>query len=181
MNSFDDILASYARQVQLPWAADVPAAGRVWIVWYDKSAQRRFTSRLGDFEALTLKAGRRWHQLDLTHWFGGWIARHELFGALVLQPKEIRGLLPEIEMALAEKVKDAMRRCPSDGVFAINGCGALFGLARVSALIGGVADCIPGRLLIGFPGKHVGGVYRLLDARDGFNYHAIPIPRNDAF
>ena len=47
--------------------------------------------------------------------------------------------------------------------------GALFGIARVSTLISRIADAIPGRLLIGFPGKHAGGVYRLLDARDGWN------------
>ena len=52
---FDDILATYSKQVQLPWAADTPPAGRVWIVWYDKSLQQRFTGRLAEFEHATLK------------------------------------------------------------------------------------------------------------------------------
>ena len=181
MTSFDEILAAYAKTVQLPWAADTPPVGRVWIVWYDKGLQRRFTGRLGDFEAATIKTGRRWHLVDLSQRFGRWVAQHELFDALVLQPKEIRGLLPEFEAALVADVKDALSDCAPNSVLAINGCGALFGVASVSTLISRVSDHIPGRLLIGFPGKHAGGVYRLLDARDGWNYHAIPIPPNDAF
>jgi len=32
---------------------------------------------------------------------------------------------------------------------------------------------------ITFPGLYQGGIYRLLDARDGWNYLGIPIPSND--
>jgi hypothetical protein len=38
-----------------------------------------------------------------------------------------------------------------------------------------VSPEIKGRLLVFFPGEHDGGSYRLLDARDGWNYLAIPI------
>jgi hypothetical protein len=49
-------------------------------------------------------------------------------------------------------------------------------LARVSALAEQVAHEIRGRLLLFFPGRHANGVYRLLDARDGWSYRATPIP-----
>ena len=39
----------------------------------------------------------------------------------------------------------------------------------------------PGRLLLGFPGKHNSGIYRLLDARDSWNYHAVPIPPDSVY
>jgi hypothetical protein len=38
---------------------------------------------------------------------------------------------------------------------------------------------VPGRLLQTFPGTHEGGIYRLLDARDGWNYLAVSIPSTD--
>ena len=38
-----------------------------------------------------------------------------------------------------------------------------------------VADRIGGRFLVLFPGSYERGNYRLLDARDGWNYLAIPI------
>ena len=34
---------------------------------------------------------------------------------------------------------------------------------------------IQGRLLVFFPGVYEQDNYRLLDARDGWNYHAVPI------
>lgn len=176
MNTFDEILASYTKQVNLPWASDTPPAGRVWIVWFDKSMQRRFSGRIGEFEHATQKAGHGWKLLDLAPWFGNWIAKHELFEGLVEQPNEIRGLLPDIEDALVGEIGRALTECSANDVLAVDGCGALFGVARVSTLISRVAGAVPGRLLVGFPGKHSAGVYRLLDARDGWNYHAVPIP-----
>ncbi|WP_366656607.1 DUF1788 domain-containing protein [Fodinicurvata sp. EGI_FJ10296] len=181
MKTFDDILAAYNRQVQLPWATDVPPAARVWILWYDKSLQRRFTGRLAEFEHATFRAGHGWHQISLSGWFGAWIAQHEFFDALVEQPAELRGLLPEIENSLVNEITHGLRACTSNDVLAVDGCGALFGIVRVSALISRIADSIPGRLLVGFPGTHSAGVYRLLDARDGWNYHAIPIPAETEF
>jgi hypothetical protein len=180
LNTFEDLLAAYKRQVALPWAHDVSPAGRIWVLWYDKSLHRRVKARLGEFEHATLNAGHGWHQLDLAPWFGKWIAQHELFDALVEQPKEIRGLLPEVEDTLVSEVKKSLGSCTSRDVLALDGCGALFGLARVSNLIDKIADAVPGRLLLLFPGKHSAGVYRLLDARDGWNYHAIPIPADNS-
>ena len=178
---FEDILAAYSKQVHLPWAADTPPTGRVWIVWYDKSLQRRFTGRLAEFEDATIKAGHGWRQLSLSKWFGTWIQRHEFFDALVEQPAEFRGLIPEIEDNLVDELKHTLSSFTVNDVLAIDGCGALFGIARVSTLISRVADFIPGRLLVGFPGKQSAGVYRLLDGRDGWNYHAIPIPADSAY
>ena len=120
-------------------------------------------------------------QLSLSKWFGTWIQRHEFFDALVEQPAELRGLLPEIESSLIDELRHTLKPCTTNDVLAIDGCGTLFGIARVSTLISRVADFIPGRLLVGFPGKHSAGVYRLLDGRDGWNYHAISIPADSAY
>ena len=46
---------------------------------------------------------------------------------------------------------------------------------KVSALFERVNDAIAGRLLVFFPGEVEGNSYRLLDARDGWNYLATPI------
>jgi hypothetical protein len=128
-----------------------------------------------------MKAGHGWHYIDLSSWFGVWIAQHEFFDALLQQPKELRGLLPDIEQALVEHLTDKLGQCEDNDVLAVDGCGSLFGVARVSTLISRVANKIPGRMLVGFPGKHAGSVYRLLDARDGWNYHAVPIPPDSAY
>lgn len=180
MATFDEILTHYRRYVGLPWQQDVPPAGRVWIVWYEKSLERRVRGQLHEFQHMTRASGHGWVHLDLAGLFPVWLAGHEFFQALLDQPEEIRGLLPEFESNLADTVREALRSCQSNDVLALTGCGSLFGLARVSTLIAHVAPSIPGRLLLTFPGRHARGVYRLLDARDGWNYHAIPIPPADA-
>ena len=46
---------------------------------------------------------------------------------------------------------------------------------KVSALIERVQEFVQGRLLVFFPGEVEGNNYRLLGARDGWNYLATPI------
>jgi hypothetical protein len=146
LNSLDDILSAYHRQVRLPWASDTPPAGRVWIVWYDKTLQRRFTGRLGEFEMATRKAGHGWQRFDASPWLGRWIARHEFFDALAGQPRELRGLLPDIEAGLIADLRAALNTCSENDVLAVDGCGSLFGVARISNLLNHIAPSIPGRL-----------------------------------
>jgi hypothetical protein len=52
---------------------------------------------------------------------------------------------------------------------------------RVSSLIESVEDSVRGRLLVLFPGEYAGNVYRFMDARDGFNYMAVPITSTVSF
>jgi hypothetical protein len=61
------------------------------------------------------------------------------------------------------------------------GVGTLFGLARVSSVVEGIKDSIQGRLLVFFPGEHLpeNHTYRLLDARDGWNYLAVHLMAQD--
>ena len=55
------------------------------------------------------------------------------------------------------------------------GVGAIFGFARISQILKIVEGDIRGRLLVFFPGHYEQNNYRLLDARDGWNYLAVPI------
>lgn len=176
MYTFEDILRSYTKQVSLPWQADAPPEGRVWMLWYDKSMQRRFSSRLSEFEHATMTAGYGWKKIDISNVFPEWLSKHELFEGLLEHPAEIRGLLSDFECYLSDIIKKKLTACSGQDVLAVDGCGSLFGLVRLSSLLSNLSHHIPGRLLIGFPGKHTAGVYRLLDARDGWNYHAVPIP-----
>jgi hypothetical protein len=179
--SFDDVLRHFQRQVGLPWQPDVPPEGRVWILWYDKALDRRMRGRLHELEAATVNAGHGWRHVDLSVLFPAWIGRHELFAGLVAAPEELRGLLPEFRTAVIEELRLALSGCGANDLLALSGCGALFGLVRTSALIGEIASRNPGRLLLLFPGQHRAGVYKLLDARQGSNYHAVPIPASDAY
>jgi hypothetical protein len=62
-------------------------------------------------------------------------------------------------------------------VVAVIGIGSLYGIVRASAVIDRLVRStdIPGRLMFFFPGDRDRRNYRLLKARDGWNYLATPI------
>ena len=76
---------------------------------------------------------------------------------------------------LETKLLEHLDAGSANTVTAVMGLGTLFSLYSVSELIDSVTDRITGRLLALFPGVREGNNYRLLDAKDGWNYLAIPI------
>lgn len=62
-----------------------------------------------------------------------------------------------------------------DTVMAVCGVASLYGFTQVSLVLKEVVHEIQGRLLLFFPGEFDNNNYRLLDARDGWNYLAVPI------
>ena len=81
---------------------------------------------------------------------------------------------PGIELRLAKEIESA----DEEAVVALLGVRSLYGFTRISELIRGVEQSIRGRLLVFFPGTKTENSYRLLDARDGWNYlaHCIALP-----
>ncbi|MDP3479822.1 MAG: DUF1788 domain-containing protein, partial [Desulfoprunum sp.] len=63
----------------------------------------------------------------------------------------------------------------SQTVVGVFGIASLFGFVRVSELMSRGENDTRGRLVVFFPGEFENSNYRLLDARDGWNYHAVPI------
>ena len=85
--------------------------------------------------------------------------------------------LEDFAAAIVAQLHDALHAPTADAntVVAVVGIGSLFGLMYASDLLKKVTPAIRGRLLIFFPGQRNGSNYRLLDARDGWNYLAVPI------
>lgn len=80
---------------------------------------------------------------------------------------------------LADGVREQVEEMATDQtIIGLLGAASLYGLGdhvKVSALIECVQESIPGRLLVFFPGEVEGNSYRLLGARDGWNYLATRI------
>ena len=71
------------------------------------------------------------------------------------------------------------RPIPRTRCVALYGVASLFGFLRISEILPLVEGHIRGRLLVFFPGVYEQNNYRLLDARDGWNYHAVPITASE--
>ena len=81
----------------------------------------------------------------------------------------------ECEQALPPWRPQPIQDQPDETVVAITGVASLFGFTRISQVLPLVEPHVRGRLLVFFPGVYENNNYRLLDARDGWNYLAIPI------
>ncbi len=178
MAKVEGLLAAYERFVSLLWAERVSSGERVWFALYEPREERRLRLRLGAFEEVTVRAGHVWVACDLTDEFARWMAAQEYRESYFASPEDLtEDLLDDFAEHAAGAVRSALRRpeAGEESVVAVWGVGSLFGLLRVSRLLEMVSSEIGGRLLVFFPGEHDGGSYRLLDARDGWNYLAIPI------
>jgi hypothetical protein len=105
------------------------------------------------------------------------MASHKYREAYFEEPEDMELALRDFGTYVAGLVTDALTAPDADDniVVAIQGLASLFGHTRASPLLEAVAPSIRGRLLVFFPGQHDGSNYRLLDARDGWNYLAVPI------
>lgn len=181
MSTIDTLVRKYEQTARLPWVAGEAGPKRIWFVVYDPTQERRLRFRLHDFEEATRSAGHRWKAVDLTDQFARWMANHEYREAYFEQPEDMDLALEDFADWLAAGLTAELTGLDVDDntVVAVYGLASLFGLTRASALFDRTDSAIRGRMLVFFPGQYERNVYRLLDARDGWNYHAIPITASE--
>ena len=178
MNRIEMLAREFESFVALPWERSLAPAQRIWFAVYDKEDERRLRARLGEFELATRRAGHGWQLIDLTHAFERWMATSNSREEYFEEPEFFTSMAFNNFRSHVEKlVRDTLRESSegANALVAIVGAACLFGFVRVSELVNAIENDIRGRLLVFFPGEHEDNVYRLLDARDGWNYHAIPI------
>jgi hypothetical protein len=175
VSRIDALLKHYASYVALPWDHSLPGAQRIWFAVYDKMDERRLRRRIPDFEIETVKASCGWRSCDLTDAFAHWMAGQNYREAYFETPADLGSPHPAFEEYVAERVRRELDAADDGTVVGIIGAGALFGFMKISILMGKIDRSIHGRLLVFFPGEYADNNYRLLDARDGWNYHAVPI------
>jgi hypothetical protein len=78
---------------------------------------------------------------------------------------------------VANRIRDVLSSAlvSETSVVAVVGTGSLYGFTHVSEVLKHLERDVRGRLVVFFPGTLEQNNYRLLDARDGWNYMAVPI------
>lgn len=91
------------------------------------------------------------------------------------------GVLADFRQAVVGRITATLDQLQDadETVLALHGVASLFGFLRISEILPLVEGRIRGRLLVFFPGVYEQDNYRLLDARDGWNYHAVPITASE--
>lgn len=176
MSAIDDSAEAYARRLKDPWKSHISGPERVWMLTYRPDSERRLRHRLPMFVTATEAANRTWQLIDVTNSFEEWLDAHEYRDEYLADPEALGfGALDEFAESLATEVVKQLKAGDANTVSALLGAASLFGLIRLSRLIAAVADHIPGRLLVLFPGVREDNNYRLLDGHDGWNYLAVPV------
>lgn len=178
MTRLEDLADLYGRHISTPWQRTIAGAQRIVIVAYDKELERALRARKGEFETRTRAAGHDWHEVDLTSAFASWLAADDYRDAYFESPDDLQlKLKDEFPDYVAEIVSYALSapEVSDNAVVALFGVGALYGFTHVSEVLKRVEREVRGRLVVFFPGTFEQNNYRLLDARDGWNYMAIPI------
>lgn len=181
-NRVEELAARYQRHVLSPWPHSLAGAQRVVFVVYPEDMERALRARIGDFRQVTEAAEHGWTQTDSTSWFADWLAAEdEDYREAWFEQPEL--LAPKLEAEFpdyaAERLGRALAKSDENGVTALTGVGSLYGFLRVSNLVRRVEPDIRGRLVVFFPGAKDGTNYRLLNARDGWNYLAQAITLHD--
>ena len=173
----DRLVENYRKFISLPWASNLPDKQKVWFAAYPPAEERRLRAIIQEFEAATLSSGHSWRLADITHEPALWIARHDYGEKYFAEPAALANIEEDLRSDIVMKLSQA---CEAEGVnaqtvVAILGIGSLFGLTHVSGIVAGLEKAIRGRLLVFFPGTYEKNQYRFMDARDGFDYMAVPI------
>ncbi len=177
---------NFQRVCGLPWDRNVAGAQRVWLAVYDKEDERKVRLRLGLFGEAAQQTGHPWQTLDLTDAFADWMTApaNAAYAASYFESPDLLddAALADFREWVAAQVLAALDRAPQaeDAVLGVYGVASLFGLLKVSELLPLVEGRVRGRLLVFFPGVYERDNYRLLDARDGWNYHAVPITASES-
>lgn len=181
MSRLEKLVSNYQRLVSLPWQPNLHGTQKVWFAVYDKTEERRIRSRVGGFELATTESGHSWVLVDLTDAFPTWMAQKEYRDDYFLSPLDLETAMADFLEQTASTLRSALtsEQATEGTVVAVLGVGSLFGFIKVSDLLQKVYSDIRGRLLVFFPGEYDDNTYRLLDARDGWNYRAVPITHHE--
>ncbi|MDQ2696938.1 MAG: DUF1788 domain-containing protein [Pseudomonadota bacterium] len=180
MSRIDRLIGRYADHIGAPWPQGVAGIQRTLFLVYPAEEERRLRAHLGELELRTRQAGHGWRLYDITDEFPRWMAaqtryREKYFRRPQLLSGYAAGQLAEFSAHLSRCLEQQLDAADEATVVALCGVSSLFGLASVSSLVDSVARRVRGRLVVLFPGEYDDHKFRLLDARDGWNYRSLAI------
>lgn len=178
LSKIDQLITAFEKVVNEPWSSSLSGQERIWFLVYDPADQRKIDLRMGDFETITVKASKKWKSISMKSCFPEWMANHEYREEYFREPEFIVDQLEAEFIPFAIRfLKDALSRIDQDQdtLIALKDVSALFGFGRLSEILKSCDKDFRGRMMVFFPGEFENNQYRLLDARDGWDYLARPI------
>ncbi len=178
MGRIEELANRYHNHISAPWQRNLAGDQKAIFLVYPKEDERKLRARLELFEMATIDAGHNWKFFNFTKIFSTWMANTEYRELYFESPEDLTMKLRSDFLQFTAQELRKVLMAPDvndDTVVAVYGVASLYGFIKVSLVLKEVVHDIRGRLLLFFPGEFDNNNYRLLDARDGWNYLAVPI------
>jgi len=189
MGRIEKLAKRYRDHIGAPWQRNLSGDQKTIFVVYPPIDERKLRVRIELFEMATksaghgwrlldLSAGHGWRLLDLSEGFARWMASIDYRDIYFEEPETLAmKLRSDFLRFTADQLLQVLTADDVDEntVVAVIGVGCLYGFTRLSLVLKEAVNEIRGRLVVFFPGEHEENNYRLLGARDGWNYLAVPI------
>lgn len=178
MSKIEQLATAFSDHVGVGWPSSSSGAQRVIMIVYDPNEERTLRKKLALFAQAAQSHQYAWHSVDLTSAFADWLGAHRYREEYFNEPDMLlAGANERFTKYAADVVRGALERPQhtTREIVGLTGAASLFGVASLSDILARVEHSIKGRLAVFFPGRSRDGRYRLLDARDGWDYHAVAI------
>lgn len=180
MGKIEQLAKRFEDHISLPWQQHLAAPEKTLFIVYPKEEERRLRAKRDVFRQACEKSQHGWHNVDLDTAFADWMSAQDYASDYFAFPDDLRQKLDaDFTEYVGGVIRKALETATPNDVVAVFGVGTLFGFAHVSALLKHLEGHVLGRLAFFFPGSYDKNVFRLLDARDGWGYMALPITLNE--
>jgi len=180
MDKITTLAKRFEQHISLPWQRHLTGAEKTIFIVYPKEDERRLRAKRRLFAQAAERAGHPLVEKSLDQSYASWMRGQEYADEYYATPQDLRQKLEkEFPIAIADDLRQSLIQAGPQAVLAVYGVGTLFGFTQVTSILRHLGGDIPGRLAIFFPGSHDQNTYRLLDARDGWGYLAVPITLHD--
>jgi len=177
MSKIDQLLQKYQRIIKEPWPTGLSGQEKVWFLIFDPLDLRKMEFKLGEFEIATKNANKDWHLVSLKTRFSYWLSKHDYKDSFFENPEYLSDALQGDFKKFIEDsiITDLDIKNNKNTLVVLTDVSAIFGFIRLSEIVNSISNKVQGRLLVLFPGEFTNNQYRLMDARDGWDYLARPI------
>lgn len=177
MSKIDELLQMFERIIKEPWPKGLSGQEKVWFLIFDPLDLRKMEFKLGEFEIATKNAKRDWHLISLKTKFSNWLSKNDYKEAFFEDPGYLADALQDDFKSYLEHsiITELDKKNNENTLVVLKDVSAIFGFIRLSKIVNAISKKVQGRLMVLFPGEFTNNQYRLMDARDGWDYLARPI------
>jgi hypothetical protein len=178
MSKIEELATVFRDHVGVGWPTSSSGAQRIIMLVYDPNEERTLRKNVALFAQAASAHEYAWQNVDMTTAFAEWLGAHRYREDYFSEPDMLlAGANERFAKYAADVILQALKRPQHTEreIVGLIGAASVFGIASFSDILSRVEHAIKGRLAVFFPGRARDGRYRLLHARDGWDYHAVPI------